>query len=306
MSTTMTNPPAPTSPSPAPTPTAAYVPRNGTGDAVHKDLFKVPPDPVVERAELLDQARILGIGFFVFGLVITTMSLAVNKAFSRDPVFSVTLPSGAAMQPVLAALGDARELNLAWSSGVVAHPLRVTPTPPDGPEKLDLPADEVAVPLWISGPTVVNQSHEAYTVIAHREAAPDQLVGLTTADGIAATRVPRPVHAIRTAKMAHLVPTHYFMSVCALIGLIGVLLPAALVPFYKFWMKWVAAPLGWFNTRLILSVFFFILLTPVALIFALRRAIFPEKDPLRRTPQAGSYWRLRKEQRPRKHFEKQF
>ncbi|HNH64356.1 MAG TPA: hypothetical protein PKY43_12155, partial [Thauera aminoaromatica] len=89
-------------PSPA-TPAGA---RPSTGDAVHKDLYKVPADPAIELAEHKDQARILGLGFFFFGLIITTLSLAVNGGFSRDPAFIVAMPGEATMDPALAALDD--------------------------------------------------------------------------------------------------------------------------------------------------------------------------------------------------------
>ena len=62
---------------------------------------------------------------------------------------------------------------------------------------------------------------------------------------------------------------------------------------------YVAAPLGWFNTRLILGVVFFVLFTPAALLLAFKRALDPSKDMLRRAPHEGSYWVKREQQRPR-------
>ena len=85
-------------------------------------------------------------------------------------------------------------------------------------------------------------------------------------------------------------------------------MPALLVPFYKFWMGYVAAPLGWFNTRVILGVLFFVMFTPPALFMALRRWVSPSSDALKRgeRPKGASYWKTRDQKRPRDHFERTF
>lgn len=55
--------------------------------------------------------------------------------------------------------------------------------------------------------------------------------------------------------------------------------------FYKAWMKFAHA-LGWVNTRIILSLVYFIIFTPMALFF---RVI--GKDPMeRRLETVSSYW----------------
>ncbi len=86
-------------------------------------------------------------------------------------------------------------------------------------------------------------------------------------------------------------------STLAVIFLFGLGLP---VPFHRVWMGYVAAPLGWFNTRLLLGLVFFLLFSPIALVLRLLG-----KDPLRRASHPGSYW-LPREQRPREHFERMF
>lgn len=41
----------------------------------------------------------------------------------------------------------------------------------------------------------------------------------------------------------------------------------AMVPFVKKWMQYVVAPMGWFNTRVLLTLIFFIAISPMALFF---------------------------------------
>jgi hypothetical protein len=65
-----------------------------------------------------------------------------------------------------------------------------------------------------------------------------------------------------------------------------------------------AVCMGWVMTRIILSVLFFFVLTPLGLI-----AKIAGKHFLIKSPQEGieSYWRRRKEEAPGKeHFERQF
>lgn len=67
---------------------------------------------------------------------------------------------------------------------------------------------------------------------------------------------------------------------------LGTALPRLLKPFYYAWMA-LAVVLGFVMTRLILTVFFFVVLTPVGLVFRLLG-----RDPLSRKldRQASSYW----------------
>ncbi|MDF1662612.1 MAG: hypothetical protein P1V97_12625 [Planctomycetota bacterium] len=41
----------------------------------------------------------------------------------------------------------------------------------------------------------------------------------------------------------------------------------AMVPFVKKWMQYVVAPMGWFNTRVLLTIIFFVAISPMALFF---------------------------------------
>lgn len=49
------------------------------------------------------------------------------------------------------------------------------------------------------------------------------------------------------------------------LALLAVLCPAVLLPLYQFWMK-CGALLGYINTRIIMSLLFFVMLTPIALL----------------------------------------
>lgn len=62
--------------------------------------------------------------------------------------------------------------------------------------------------------------------------------------------------------------------------------PMALLPLYRLWVK-LAGFLAWFNTRLLLGLVYFAVLTPMGL---LMRAA--GKDPMKRRldPDAASYW----------------
>jgi len=82
----------------------------------------------------------------------------------------------------------------------------------------------------------------------------------------------------------------------------GVLLPRALVFPNKAWM-WLAEMLAFVNTRVVLGVLFFLLITPIGLVKRLSAW-----DPLnRRERQRDSYWRPYSErQRDPRHYEKMF
>jgi hypothetical protein len=86
----------------------------------------------------------------------------------------------------------------------------------------------------------------------------------------------------------------------------GLLLPALLVPgrlrpVHRMWMA-VGDALGWVNTRLILGLTFFVLITPMALIMRRLR-----EDPLRRRydGRADTY-RVRRQPRPATHLLRQY
>ena len=81
------------------------------------------------------------------------------------------------------------------------------------------------------------------------------------------------------------------------------LIPVILKPIYLVWMIF-AVILGWFMTRLILSLLFFLVVTPIALMLKL---IGKDLLELKKQEVRGSYWNKRnsyKEQN--QNYEKQF
>lgn len=66
------------------------------------------------------------------------------------------------------------------------------------------------------------------------------------------------------------------------VALLATVWPAALRPLYVVWMKF-GAVMGFINTRIIMSIFFFVMLTPIAWIFKLLG-----KDPMARALQKSA------------------
>lgn len=89
--------------------------------------------------------------------------------------------------------------------------------------------------------------------------------------------------------------------VAALLIAPALVVPMALRPVYTLWMA-VGEVLGWLNTRIILGLAFYIVLTPIGLVLRLLG-----HDPMRRSfePRAASY-RVAKEMRPASHLKKPF
>lgn len=77
--------------------------------------------------------------------------------------------------------------------------------------------------------------------------------------------------------------------------------PRALAPIHRGWMK-IGRLLGWINTRIVLSVIYYLILTPIGLVLR-----WLGQDPLRRRfdRQAETY-RLPREARPASHMRNQF
>ena len=84
----------------------------------------------------------------------------------------------------------------------------------------------------------------------------------------------------------------YFFVASGLFICLGLLVPVVLMPLHKVWMTF-AVIMGWFMTRVILCVLFFIVLTPMALLLKLLGKdlldMKLDKDS------SGSYWRVRSE-----------
>ncbi|EAZ90409.1 SxtJ family membrane protein [Crocosphaera chwakensis] len=64
--------------------------------------------------------------------------------------------------------------------------------------------------------------------------------------------------------------------IAVILGSLGLLIPQSLAPIYQGWMR-VAQVLAWVNSRLILGIIFFIIVTPMGLFMKIIK-----RDPLKR------------------------
>jgi hypothetical protein len=81
------------------------------------------------------------------------------------------------------------------------------------------------------------------------------------------------------------VTTAVLGGVGGLLGLLGLVAPAALRPVFTAWMM-AAFPIGWVVSRVVLAALFYLVFTPLAIVFRLMR-----RDALhRRRTGAASYW----------------
>ena len=89
--------------------------------------------------------------------------------------------------------------------------------------------------------------------------------------------------------------------VAAVLIVWALLLPQTLKPVYRLWMA-IGQVLGWINTRIILSIMFYIIILPVGLILRLTG-----KDPMSRKfdNQQDSY-RVTSQKPDKNHFERPF
>jgi len=71
------------------------------------------------------------------------------------------------------------------------------------------------------------------------------------------------------------------------VGPIGLLWPALIRPIFLGWMA-LAFPIGWTISRVVLSLVFFGLFTPLAMLFRLQGR---DELALRKSPDAVTYWR---------------
>lgn len=95
----------------------------------------------------------------------------------------------------------------------------------------------------------------------------------------------------------------YILILSVAFLLLGLVVPIVLKPVYKVWMT-LAVLLGWLMTRVILSVLFYLVVTPIGLLGRLFGKDFLDLKFDRNT---DSYWILRKESKfQRKNYENQF
>jgi Saxitoxin biosynthesis operon protein SxtJ len=87
----------------------------------------------------------------------------------------------------------------------------------------------------------------------------------------------------------------------SLLILLGSLAPTWLAPIHRGWM-WVGHVLGWINTRIILGVIFYGLITPIGIVFRMLG-----KDTMRQSfSDTSSTYRVNRQPRPRSHMKFQF
>ena len=93
------------------------------------------------------------------------------------------------------------------------------------------------------------------------------------------------------------------LAVSTILIVLGILTPVVLKPIYQGWMIF-ATILGWVMTRVILSLLFYVILTPIGLILRLFGKQFLE---LRWDKSQTTYWNNRgNEQAVKENYEKQF
>lgn len=89
--------------------------------------------------------------------------------------------------------------------------------------------------------------------------------------------------------------------VLVIMASVGVIMPMALSPVYKVWMRF-GLVMGWINTRLILGLIFYILFTPIAVLLKVLG-----KDPMhRKLDHEVQSYRVESKSSPREHMEKPF
>jgi len=91
------------------------------------------------------------------------------------------------------------------------------------------------------------------------------------------------------------------IGIGGLLIVFGGILPQVLWPIHKGWM-WVGHILGWINTRILLGIVFYALLTPIGLVFRLMG-----KDTMRqRFAGSSTTYRVVRSPRPHSHMKYQF
>jgi Saxitoxin biosynthesis operon protein SxtJ len=91
------------------------------------------------------------------------------------------------------------------------------------------------------------------------------------------------------------------ITIGGLLILLGSVVPTWLAPIHRGWM-WVGHVLGWINTRILLGIIFYGLVTPIGIVFRLLG-----KDTMRQTfSDTSSTYRVNRQPRPRSHMKFQF
>lgn len=91
------------------------------------------------------------------------------------------------------------------------------------------------------------------------------------------------------------------ISIAAVLSVLSVVAPSLLRPVYRGWMRF-GEVLGWINTRIILTLVFFLVVTPIGLLMRLFG-----RSPMEPARRGGSYWSdVEPHSYGDRHVEKQF
>jgi hypothetical protein len=266
-----------------------------TGSAIWTDLYKEEADP----KGLAGEARKLGLGFFVvFCAFFGGVSMALNQGTAKEPV--VSFANAGDVGPV----DSAGLFVFEWFDGSKTPAEHVLNAPVDWKEFESKRAQGYA------GARLIIDRDLAAVLMAPEGPAPAkgvlQLKSVHFAGGSVLPAAQGYVYAWENAHLARVIPTRAFVLLGAVLGVLCFLPPIGGL-IYTGWMGYVAKPLAWINTRLILTIVFAGMFVPMALVLAIKRAMNPEGDALSRAlrPKDQSYW-LKREIRDRKHFERWF
>lgn len=99
----------------------------------------------------------------------------------------------------------------------------------------------------------------------------------------------------------------YFIIVSAALILSGLIIPSVLKPLQKAWMAF-AVVIGWFMTRVILTVLFYFIVTPIGLVAKLfGKDFLDRKFSVKANKNTDSYWINKEDEALEKsRYEKQF
>ncbi len=94
----------------------------------------------------------------------------------------------------------------------------------------------------------------------------------------------------------------YFYSAALFFGIFAAAAPMALLPLYRLWVRFAMA-MAWFNTRLLLGLVFYFVITPTGIFLRL-----VGKDPLVKNfdREAATYWERKEKNTDLSRYEKQY
>jgi hypothetical protein len=96
-------------------------------------------------------------------------------------------------------------------------------------------------------------------------------------------------------------PRLWAVVVGGLLMVLGALVPDLLAPIHRGWM-WIGHVLGWINTRILLGIVFYGLVTPIGIVLRLMG-----KDTMRQAfSDVSPTYRINRQPRPRSHMKRQF